>query len=63
MFKPGTTIADVPITLGSVDPCFSCTERMEIVDVKSGEMKVLTEQELYQLSRQKTKELREKNTQ
>jgi hypothetical protein len=36
---------------------------MEIVDVKSGEMKVLTEQELYQLSRQKTKELREKNTQ
>lgn len=53
MFKPGTTIADVPITLGSVDPCFSCTERMEFVDVKSGQIKVLTETELYELSRRK----------
>ena len=27
------TIADVPIALGSLDPCFSCTERVEAVDV------------------------------
>ncbi|HYG59766.1 MAG TPA: nickel-dependent hydrogenase large subunit, partial [Symbiobacteriaceae bacterium] len=26
-----TTLADFPIIAGSVDPCFSCTERMEIV--------------------------------
>ncbi|MEW6687029.1 MAG: NADH-quinone oxidoreductase subunit C [Candidatus Edwardsbacteria bacterium] len=29
------TIADVPIIIGSIDPCFSCTERMEIIDLKS----------------------------
>lgn len=31
MVNPGTTVADFPIIAGSVDPCFSCTERMEIV--------------------------------
>lgn len=31
MVKPGTTIADFPIIAASIDPCFSCTERMEIV--------------------------------
>jgi Ni,Fe-hydrogenase III large subunit/Ni,Fe-hydrogenase III component G len=32
MFKPGTQVADVPIAIGSADPCFSCTERLELVD-------------------------------
>ncbi len=44
------TIADVPITLGSIDPCFSCTERMEIADVSSGEVKVYSQDELIRLS-------------
>lgn len=42
MLKAGTTVADVPITLGSVDPCFSCTERMEVVDVRSGARRSLS---------------------
>lgn len=29
----GQQIADVPIILGSLDPCFSCTERYEVVNV------------------------------
>jgi Ni,Fe-hydrogenase III large subunit len=33
-------ISDMTLTLGSIDPCFSCTDRMEIVDIKTGEMKV-----------------------
>jgi Ni,Fe-hydrogenase III large subunit len=37
----GASIADVPITLGSMDPCFSCTERMQVVDVRSGVVTVL----------------------
>jgi Ni,Fe-hydrogenase III large subunit len=41
MLKAGTTVADVPITLGSVDPCFSCTERMEVVDVRTGDRRLL----------------------
>jgi Ni,Fe-hydrogenase III large subunit len=36
MLKPGTTVADFPITLASVDPCFSCTERMEVLDLGAG---------------------------
>jgi len=51
MLKPGSTIADVPITLGSVDPCFSCTERMEVVQVASGERRVWTHAELLERSR------------
>ncbi len=47
------TIADVPITLGSIDPCFSCTERMEVVDVKKGDIKVYSQDDLLALSRKK----------
>ena len=45
------TIADVPITLGSIDPCFSCTERMEIADVNTGEVKVYSQDDLLRLSK------------
>lgn len=51
MFKPGTQVADVPITIGSVDPCFSCTERLEIVDRRSGTSRVLRQHELEDLAR------------
>jgi Ni,Fe-hydrogenase III large subunit len=47
----GETIADVPITLGSLDPCFSCTERVEALDVRSREVRVYSQQELLDLSR------------
>jgi Ni,Fe-hydrogenase III large subunit/Ni,Fe-hydrogenase III component G len=47
----GETIADVPITLGSMDPCFSCTERVETVDVRTGQQAVLTKDDLFRLSR------------
>jgi Ni,Fe-hydrogenase III large subunit len=46
----GQTIADVPITLGSLDPCFSCTERVEAVDVRSRKVRVYTQEELRALS-------------
>jgi len=52
MFE-NATIADVPITIGSIDPCFSCTERMEVVDVKKGDIKVYSQEELIALSRAK----------
>ena len=51
MFKPGTQVADVPITLGSVDPCFSCTERTEVVDRGRGTVRVLRRAELEALAR------------
>jgi Ni,Fe-hydrogenase III large subunit len=45
------TIADVPITLGSLDPCFSCTERLETVDRRTRAVRVYTHAELLEMSR------------
>jgi Ni,Fe-hydrogenase III large subunit len=42
----GGAIADVPITVGSLDPCFSCTERVEAVDVRSGDIRVYSREDL-----------------
>lgn len=42
-------VADMTITLGSIDPCFSCTDRMETIDIKSGVTKVWTQEELQKL--------------
>src|SRR5512146_1146711 len=33
-------LADMTISLGSIDPCFSCTDRLEVVDVRSGAARV-----------------------
>ena len=52
------TIADVPIAVGSFDPCFSCTERLEAVDVRTGQMRVYSKKELEELSRALTRKLR-----
>lgn len=46
----GMRIADVPITLGSMDPCFSCTERLQFTDVRSGQVRVFTARELEELA-------------
>ena len=54
----GETIADVPIILGSMDPCFSCTERVEVVNMRSGEAEMLNHQELLARSRAATERLR-----
>jgi len=32
----GAYLADVPVTLASIDPCFSCTDRVVVVDVRDG---------------------------
>jgi Ni,Fe-hydrogenase III large subunit/Ni,Fe-hydrogenase III component G len=45
------TIADVPISLGSMDPCFSCTERVEVADVRTGQVKIFSQDDLLALSR------------
>ncbi|MCS7131660.1 MAG: NADH dehydrogenase subunit, partial [Hadesarchaea archaeon] len=45
----GATIADVPIVLASIDPCFSCTDRITVVDVETGASRVITKQELRRL--------------
>ena len=44
-------IADMTISLGSIDPCFSCTDRMETIDLKSGATRVWSQDELFKLVR------------
>jgi hypothetical protein len=39
------------ISLGSIDPCFSCTDRLEVIDIRSGGVRVYSPQELEQLVR------------
>jgi NADH-quinone oxidoreductase subunit D len=52
----GGHIADVTITLASVDPCYSCTERLAVVDRQD---KVIHDYEaLMRLSREKTARIR-----
>ena len=47
------------ISLGSIDPCFSCTDRLEVVDIKSGKMQVYTQDDLLKLSRRLNLEKKE----
>jgi Ni,Fe-hydrogenase III large subunit len=49
----GVELADVPIAIASYDPCFSCTERLEVVNAKSGEVRIYTQKELNERSRKK----------
>ena len=46
-------IADMTISLGSIDPCFSCTDRLETIDLRSGAVKVWSQEELLKLTREK----------
>jgi Ni,Fe-hydrogenase III large subunit len=32
----GGYVADIPASLVSIDPCFSCTDRLAVVDVGTG---------------------------
>jgi formate hydrogenlyase subunit 5 len=44
----GMTIADAPLIVGSIDPCFSCTERVGVIDREAGTFKVYRQEELLQ---------------
>ncbi len=46
----GYRVADAPLIIASIDPCYACTERVQIVDVKTGKVKVLNEAEFNELS-------------
>jgi len=39
-------LADMTISLGSIDPCFSCTDRLETIDVRTKAVRVWTPEEL-----------------
>ncbi len=42
----GNSIADAALIVCSLDPCYSCTERVTLTDIKSGKSKILANNEL-----------------
>lgn len=46
-------LADAPIIIGSIDPCFSCTERVDVVDIRNGGVTVLSKAELETIAQKK----------
>lgn len=53
----GEQIADIPIVAASTDPCMSCTNRVTVIE--NNEKSVLTKEELYRLSVEKTRRLQQ----
>ena len=51
----GYEVADAPLIVASIDPCYSCTERVIIVDVRRGSAKVLSRGEFERLSIRKSR--------
>ncbi len=47
----GGTIAEVPIVLASIDPCFACTDRVTVIDRRTGKSRVMTKAELRGLNK------------
>jgi Ni,Fe-hydrogenase III large subunit/Ni,Fe-hydrogenase III component G len=45
--------ADFPIIVGQIDPCFSCTDRVAVVDARSGAQRVLGRSALERMSRRR----------
>jgi NADH-quinone oxidoreductase subunit D len=54
----GSTVADAGLITAAVDPCYSCTERVGVVDQGSGDRYILSEGDLIRLSQEKTEEIR-----
>ena len=54
----GELVSDVAITLASVDPCYSCTERVAVVRDRSRPEQTFGLDELIRLSQERTAELR-----
>lgn len=53
----GETLSDATIILAAVDPCYCCTERMIVLDKKTGK-KIMTGQDLVRMSQEKTERIR-----
>ncbi len=49
----GYTVADAPLIIASIDPCYSCTERIIVIDVKEKKKKVIDKKTLTLMCRKK----------
>ncbi len=56
----GQHIADACIASAAIDPCYCCTERVSIVERRTGRTSVLTHKDLVRMSQERTREIRDK---
>lgn len=40
------TVSDAPLIIGSLDPCYSCTDRVTLVDVRKRQSKTVPYKEI-----------------
>ncbi len=50
----GNTVSDAPIIIASIDPCYSCTDRMTVVDVRKRRSTVIAYKEMERYGRERT---------
>jgi formate hydrogenlyase subunit 5 len=50
----GNTVSDAPIIVASIDPCYSCTDRVTVVDVRKHRARVIPYREMERYSRERT---------
>jgi len=50
----GNTVSDAPLIVASIDPCYSCTDRVTVVDVKKATQKTVPYKEMERYCRDRT---------
>ena len=51
----GNTVSDAPLIVASIDPCYSCTDRVTVVDVKKATEKTVPYKEMERYCRDRTR--------
>jgi len=54
----GEELADAMLIVAAMDPCYSCTERIAVVEPRRSGRRRMTQQELLELSWAKTERIR-----
>ena len=50
----GNTIGDVPLIVADIDPCYSCTDRVTVVDVRKKDARVVEYKDIERYCRERT---------
>ncbi|MGY0714534.1 hydrogenase large subunit [Azospirillum argentinense] len=50
----GNTVSDAPLIVGSIDPCYSCTDRVTVVDIRKKRSKTIAYKEMERYCRERT---------
>lgn len=50
----GNTVSDAPLIVGSIDPCYSCTDRVTVIDVRKARSTTIPYKEMERYARERT---------